>query len=397
MLIEDNQGLYPLEDDEIALGDTLPWTVFSADGKLLMREGAQVDSQRKLDMLLGSGYRERAKPQTAEEAQAEEDAHLPQPVHYAHDTNPFTELDEFCYTLADIFITLDHDESPKPGSIERRCYELVGQIQGLCKLNGDALLGAVHLNSRQPYIVQHPLHVAIISALIAKKLNIPQRYQLPMLSAALTQNVGMNGYQLQLNRQRKPLTPKQRELVNRHPIQSVKLLEKAGVTDPLWLEIVLQHHEKIDGSGYPKGLKGRQIRAEARVIALADVYSALVSSRPYRPGLSAQQSLRALFKQRGAQFDPKLTMIFLNELGIYPPGACVKLKSKEIAVVTQRTQDTRAPVVVSVKDPKGELYMRPRERDTSLERYAVVESLPRDAIPHLNPTILWDIKLKRVN
>lgn len=397
MLIDDNQGLYPLEDDEIALGDTLPWTVFSADGKLLMREGAQVDSQRKLDMLLGSGHRERTKPQTPEEEQAEEDAHLPQPVRYAHDTNPFTELDEFCYALADIFVTLDHDDAPKPGSIERRCYELVSQIQGLCKQNGDALLGAVHLNSRQPYIVQHPLHVAIISALIAKKLNIPQRYQLPMLAAALTQNVGMNAYQLQLNRQRKPLTPKQRELVNRHPIQSVKLLEKAGVTDPLWLEVVLQHHEKIDGSGYPKGLKGRQIRAEARVIALGDVYSALVSSRPYRPGLSAQQSLRALFKQRGAQFDPKLTMIFLNELGIYPPGACVKLKSKETAVVTQRTQDTRAPVVVSVKDPKGELYMRPRERDTSLERYAVVESLPRDAIPHLNPTILWDIKLKRVN
>lgn len=389
--------LHPLEEDELELGITLPWTVYTAAGQLLMREGAVVDNQRKLDNLLSNGHREKlGKPSSGEEEEEEgPPPGEPQPVAFARNTNPFSELDEIGYDLKSLFERIEF-KSVKPGEVERKIYEMAAQIQGLAAFNSDAVLGAVHLNNTHEYIIQHPLHVTVMAALVAKTLQIPQKVQLSMLAAALTQNVGMNTYQMRLHIQKEPLDKEQRARVDQHPLVSVKMLSEAGVTDNLWLQIIFQHHEKTNGTGYPKGLKGNQIRAEARIIALADVYSALVSGRPHRPGLSAQQSLRSIFLERGQQFDEKLSRVFLNELGIYPPGSCVKLHNGEVAIVIKRTSDSRAPRVTSVMDEYNQLLMRMQERDTSNPRYAIVGNVNPQTLPRLNPTLLWGIKLKRV-
>lgn len=390
--------LHPLQEEELELGFTLPWTVYSASGQLLMREGAVVDNQRKLDNLLSNGHREKeGKPSTGEE-EAEEGPPPgePQPVAFARNTNPFAELDEMGYQLKGLFERIDF-KSVKPGEVERKIYDMAAQIQGLAVLNSDAVLGAVHLNNTHEYTIQHPLHVTVMAALVAKTLQIPQKVQLSMLAAALTQNVGMNSYQMRLHIQAKPLDKEQRARVDQHPLVGAKMLSEAGVTDKLWLQIVFQHHEKINGTGYPKGLKGNEIRAEARIIALGDTYSALVSNRPHRPGLSAQQSLRSIFLERGQQFDEKLSRVFLNELGLYPPGSCVKLQNGEIAIVIRRTSDSRAPRVTSVMDEYNQLFMRMQERDTSNPNYAIVANVSPHQLPRLNPTLLWGIKLKRVS
>ncbi|SFX50213.1 HD-GYP domain-containing protein [Marinospirillum alkaliphilum] len=394
MAKEKDQELHPLDEKEIELGMKLPWTIYTASGQLLMKEGALIDNQRKLDNLLGKGFRYKSGPVPgAEEAGPPPDE--PQPVRFAENTNPFAELDELGYQLKKLFERIE-EQSAKPGEVERKTYEMAAQIQGLVQLNSDAVLGAVHLNREHAYIIQHPLHVTVMAALIARTLNVPQRTQLSMLAAALTQNVGMNAYQMRLHAQAAPLDDKQRAQVDQHPLEGVKMLNAAGVHDNLWLQIVFQHHEKANGKGYPKGLKGNQIRPEARIVALGDVYSALVSGRPHRPGLSAQQSLRSIFLERGQQFDPKLSMVFLNELGLYPPGACVRLRNGEVGVVVRRTSDSRAPMVTSVMDDRGQLFMRLQERDTSEFDYNVMASVHPQHLPKLNPTLLWGIKLKRI-
>lgn len=387
--------LHPLQEDELELGITLPWTVYSAAGQLLMREGAAVDTQRKLDNLLTNGHREKeGKPPSEDDEEEGPPADEPQPVNFHANTNPFSELDEMGHQLKDLFDRIDF-KNVKPGEIERKIYEMATQIQGLVVLNTDAVLGAVHLNRQHDYIIQHPLHVAVMTALVAKTLQIPQKVQLSMLAASLTQNVGMNTFQMRLHAQADPLTKDQRDRVHNHPLVGAKLLSEAGVTDNLWLQIIFQHHEKINGTGYPKGLKGNQIRAEARIIALGDTYSALVSDRPHRPGLSAQQSLRSIFLERGQQFDEKLSRVFLNELGLYPPGSCVKLHNGEIAIVTKRTSDSRAPRATSVMDEHNQLLMRMQERDTSNPKFAIVGNVSLQLLPRLNPTLLWGIKLRR--
>ncbi|SFB89496.1 HD-GYP domain, c-di-GMP phosphodiesterase class II (or its inactivated variant) [Marinospirillum celere] len=396
MLIDNNQELYPLEEEELELGMELPWTVYTEAGQLLMREGSQVDNQRKLDNLLSKGYRHREKKASDASGETAPDPTEPQPVLFDQATNPFSELDELGYQLKQLFELIEEDKA-RPGQVEKRCYALATQVQGLIELNADAVLGAVHMSSEHPYIIQHPLHVTIIAALVAKTLKVPQPIQLSMLAASLTQNIGMNAYQMRLHAQKEPLSKQQRAQVEEHPLEGVKLLSKAGVMDRLWLQIVYQHHEKTDGKGYPKGLKGVKIRPEARILALGDVYAALVTGRPYRPGLSAQQSLRSIFLARGKQFDPKLSQVFLSELGLYPPGASVRLRNGEVAIVIERTKDTRAPKVTSFMDSHGQLFMRMQQRDTSEFSYNVVAGVNPQSLPRLNPTLLWGIKLRRVN
>jgi HD-GYP domain-containing protein (c-di-GMP phosphodiesterase class II) len=396
MLIEDNQELYPLEEDELELGKPLPWTVYSEAGQLLMKEGAPVDTQHKLNNLLSKGFRHRERKASDMDEEAGPPPDEPQPVAFTEGTNPFAELDELGFELKALLQKIEEQDT-KPGQVEKRCYSLATQIQGLVEFNADAVLGAVHLNSEHPYVVQHPLHVTVMAALIARTLKVPQKIQLSMLAASLTQNVGMYGYQMRLHAQKEPLSRRQREQVEQHPLEGVKLLNKAGVMDNLWLQIVFQHHEKADGKGYPKGLKGTRIRPEARIIALGDVYSALVTGRPHRPGLSAQQSLRSIFLERGKQFDPKLSMVFLNELGLYPPGACVRLRNGDVAIVIKRTSDNKAPLVTSFMDNHGQLFMRMQERDTSDYQYSVMGAFNPKNLPRLNPTLVWGIKLRRIN
>jgi len=388
--------LHPLQEDELKLGSKLPWTIYSASGQLLMKEGAVVDNQRKLDNLLMNGYREKLGKPGADETEQGPPADEPQPAKFAENTNPFAELDEIGYQLKTLFERIEA-QRVKPGEVERKFYEMATQIQGLVLLNSDAVLGAVHLNRQHEYIIQHPLHVTVMAALVGKTLKIPQKVQLSMLAASLTQNIGMNGYQMRLHAQAEPLDKEQRKRVDQHPLVGVKMLSEAGVTDKLWLQIVFQHHEKTNGTGYPKKIKGNQIRAEARIVALGDVYSALVSGRPHRPGLSAQQSLRSIFLERGQQFDEKLSRVFLNELGLYPPGSCVRLHNGEVGVVVKRTSDSRSPRVTSVMDEYGQLFMRMQERDTSDPKYALVANINPQLMPRLNPTLLWGIKLKRVS
>lgn len=401
MLVKDNQDLTPLNEGDIKVGENLPWSVYSKEGRLLAKEGTIVDSERRASLLIETGHIYKEIPLTEEQKLQIEEENTVKKIEYSEDTNPFVELDEISHTLQELFDDIKNNKKSKPGGIEKRCYDIAVQIQGLCDFNADMMLGALHLEDNQyPYIVRHPIHVAIIATIIAKHLNIPQKNMLILLSAALTQNVGMNMYQEQLQKQSQPLNEEQMNLIKRHPEDGVKILKSAGLTNALWLQIVKQHHEKIDGSGYPAGLKGKEIRPEARIIGLGDVYAAMITGRYYRVGLTAKESLRTIFAERGNLFDPKLTIIFLNELGIYPPGTFVKLKNGEAAIVIKRTEDPKSPVVSSIGDINGSMFIRPMTRQTLEDDFTVAGALNKEQIknilPKVNPSILFGIKVKKL-
>jgi hypothetical protein len=90
-------------------------------------------------------------------------------------------------------------------------------------------------------------------------------------------------------------------------------------------------------------------------------------------------------------------MVFLNELGLYPPGACVRLRNGDVAIVIKRTSDNKAPLVTSFMDNHGQLFMRMQERDTSDYQYSVMGAFNPKNLPRLNPTLVWGIKLRRIN
>ena len=109
------------------------------------------------------------------------------------------------------------------------------------------------------------------------------------------------------------LTPFEFSVIKEHPQKGYEMLK--GVEFPWPIpEIVLQHHERLDGSGYPRGLKGNEIRLEARVLAVADVVEAISSHRPYRPGLGIKAALKEIDKHKGVLYDIEVTKTCLRSM-----------------------------------------------------------------------------------
>jgi hypothetical protein len=216
------------------------------------------------------------------------------------------------------------------------------------------------------YAQQHAIHCAVLCLLAARLLGWPVDRIDALCCAALTMNLAMQDLQAQLAEQEDPPNTRQRERINSHPEGSVDLLKVAGVTDPVWLLTVLQHHEQDDGSGYPKGL--RNISPPARLLRLADVYMAKVSARAKRPAMAPLQAMRQLFQQHPG--DP-LAAAMIKSVGVHPPGALVQLQSGEVAIVIRRPAAGPHPVVATLGDRHGRPCAETHRRDSALPEYAV--------------------------
>ena len=114
------------------------------------------------------------------------------------------------------------------------------------------------------------------------------------------------------------------------------------------LDVCLHHHEKTDGSGYPKGLKDSEISVFAKMGAVCDVYDAITSNRPYKVGWDPAESLRKMAEWSSGHFDAKIFQAFVKSLGIYPIGSLVRLTSGRLAVVVDQTGKSLTMPVVKV-------------------------------------------------
>lgn len=260
---------------------------------------------------------------------------------------------------------------------------LAGELDNLFAQHVDTLLCALLVDDKAPYAEIHPLMVAITCAVVARSRALEPATTTAITCAALSCNLGMIALHEAAAVQSIPLNSVQQSLVHQHPIRSAALLHEAGVADPIWLDIVSHHHEKVDGSGYPHGLRGNAISVPTRLVALADIYAAMVLPRQYRDGIHAQHALREIFLLRGTQIDAALAADFIHLLGVYPPGIFVRLKNDELGVVVKRGQARgRGPVVSCFRAPHGGAYPQPLWRNID-ERspYAIEDVLPRQFLP----------------
>lgn len=382
--------LLKIEAEKLQVGQPTPFPICDAEGQELLEKGGLVQSESYKKLLLQVGFFARRKHTPPQ-------GPVKQPDIVKGKINPFAEFDDLSVQLEAFFNQLELSKTQPAGSVTRKIYDIATQIQGLVKYDADALMGAVHLSDRFEYHVHHPMQIAILTELILERLKVAQDVRLSTLAAALTSNLAMNPYQKALNQQKTPLNEQQRKLVNNHPLLSAQQLEEAGVEDELWIELVQQHHEKLDGSGYPSQLSGMYIRREALILALADVYSAMITPRVYRGPIKLTESLRDLFTQRGSKFDDKLTRLFINELGLYPPGIYVRLDNGELAVVVGRTTDFKAPVVASIRKSDGNMYTTPRRRNATEAGYGIRYVCDPSERVKIDPSQLWGFEALRVN
>ncbi|MEK6750465.1 MAG: HD domain-containing phosphohydrolase [Pseudomonadota bacterium] len=364
---------------EIDVGVQLRWPVYDQTRRLLYKKGAVIENENQLKLLLRLGlYRIE-----------NEDDDIANQVN--KEINPFSSIADLCRRLENTFAFLsDPNQATSSEEILDRTYKVISKLILLTEEDTDATLGAIHLDHEGQYTLLHPIHSALLCYLIAKSLSYTPDRIFSLLSAALTANVGMLDIQESLQTQRVPLTDEQRAIINNHPRRSVEILQKAGITDKLWLTIVYQHHEKVDGTGYPRKISGQEILQDTKILSLADRYHALITHRSDRTAQAPTQVLKNLFLEQGREIDEALAQLFIKLLGVFPPGAIVSLANGETAIVTRRGTDKMKPIVRAVINNKNTPYSRPLLRNTDHQEYKLVGLAPVPKIPMIALMRLWE-------
>jgi HD-GYP domain-containing protein (c-di-GMP phosphodiesterase class II) len=376
----------PVVADEVELGSPLAWSVYDRDGKLLFVQGMVLTSPAHVDLVLERGMLVPDTDATAGVLVPEFDhladgAETPEtPDDAGEDAPPaapeppvFREMQKLRRELRAL-----HDEllqrSGEP--LTERLFELALRLRALVARDADAALAAMQLEVGDDGQVARLLHAATLCELLVRAREWDEVESLSIIAAALTYDVALNPFADAMNQQQTELSADQRLVIAGHPQAGVELLQEAGVEDPVWLAAVLQHHERIDGSGYPNGLSGDAISRGARKLAIADIYSAMVRPRAYREAVHARHALRSLFLERGKAVDESLASLLVREIGVFPPGTPVRLANGEVGVVLRRGRGATRPIVARLINANGTLAALAAQRDSGLPEYAITETVP---------------------
>jgi HD-GYP domain-containing protein (c-di-GMP phosphodiesterase class II) len=218
--------------------------------------------------------------------------------------------------------------------------------------NPDAMMFLTQLRSKDEYESEHAFNACIYSIVIGRLAGM-RTYELENLATcALLHDVGAIKIPDAILQKSGKLTPEEFEVVKQHPAWGRDILMSGRNLFTGTVDVAYGHHEAIDGSGYPRGLKGHQINLGSKIVAIADKYDAIISSRPYRLAHDHLHATAVLNKQAANNLlDATLVRDFVNYLGIYPPGCLVRLSTGEAVIVLESNPNARLkPQVLVVRD-----------------------------------------------
>ena len=243
----------------------------------------------------------------------------------------------------------------------REVRESVTRLTDSVVRNPDALLLVSKLREKSAAAHARALQVSIYMIVFARFLELA-REELELLGLlGLLQDVGKTQLPASIMEKQGPLTPEQAEFAKKHVALSAEILKATPGLPSRLPELALLHHERQDGSGYPRGLKGEQIGLYGSIAAIADTFDALTAVRPYAETLSPSSALSFLYKERGTGYHSELVEQFIQCVGAFPVGSVVELNSAEVGIVIAQNLVRRLkPRVMVVLDGQGN-PMRPHK------------------------------------
>jgi len=243
------------------------------------------------------------------------------------------------------------------------CLPLVEEISRSVAGNSGALISLARLKTRDDYTYMHSVAVCALMVALARQLGQDEQACREAGLAGLVHDMGKALMPVEVLQKPGRLTDEEMALMRTHPERGHDLLCASGAVGAAALDVVLHHHERINGQGYPHRLAGERLSLLARMGAVCDVYDAITSNRPYKAGWDPAESIARMASWQG-HFDKAVLSAFVHSLGIYPTGSVVRLASGRIAVVVEQNPGALlAPVVCIFFSTKSQLHVTPERID----------------------------------
>ncbi len=229
--------------------------------------------------------------------------------------------------------------------------EVVNTLVDAIITNESALVWLTMLKHRDEYTSQHSINVCIMSLLFGRALGL-EKYELQELGhGALLHDIGKMKVPLEILNKTTPLTDAELAELKLHAGYGYEMLCDSRDIGAQALDVIRSHHERVDGSGYPRGLKGDEIGRFAMIVSVVDVYDAITSDRVYHMGISPHEAINLMYGWTPHGFLRELIESFIKCLGIYPIGSIVELETGEVGVVmTMNLAQRLRPIITLVLD-----------------------------------------------
>lgn len=267
----------------------------------------------------------------------------------------------------------------------RAVKSMVDQIIDELLADQNVLVNLSDIRSFDDYTFGHSVNVCILSVMTAITMGYHDLKLKELGVGALLHDVGKIRISKDILNKPGDLTREEFGEVKRHTEYGFEILRQHPDVSLLSAHIAFQHHERWDGNGYPRGLAREDIHDYARIVAVSDVYDALLADRPYRMAYTVNQSLTILRRMAGIYLDPQCVEALIANIAVYPIGSVVELSTGEIGVVVDVNRETPTrPVVRLVFDRNARRLQKPHEVDLSkFSTVLVVKALTETDIQNL--------------
>jgi putative nucleotidyltransferase with HDIG domain len=273
-------------------------------------------------------------------------------------------------SVVDMFSTARMGKAIEVG----QALNLVEDIANSASRHPHALISLARLKNVDEYTYMHSVAVCGLMIALARQLNMSEELVREAGLAGLLHDIGKIVISNQILNKPGKLTDTEFAVMKTHPERGLRILQKSDSVSPAVLDVCLHHHEKIDGTGYPDGLKGDGISILARMGAVSDVYDAITSDRPYKKGWLPAEAIRKMAEWSKGHFDDTVFQAFVKTVGIYPIGSLVRLTSGRLGVVIEQNPDSLLmPRVKVFFSTKSRVQIAPEVVDLARQQEEKIE------------------------
>ena len=246
--------------------------------------------------------------------------------------------------------------------------------------NPNALASVINIRNKDEYLLEHSVSVSVLMTIFARFLKIPRAIVEQLSVGAFLHDVGKIMIPETILNKPGKLTDDEFTVIKSHVNHSINIIKNTPKISNISLEVATLHHEKLDGNGYPFKVKGTDISKYGRMIAICDIFDALIANRSYKKGFSHPKAfgiLRNLAVKN--HLDGRLVDSFIKCMGVYPVGSLVELSSNKLAIVEAvNEQNPTKPMVRSFYSRSSNCYEITEDIDLSLNEDSIIKGVRAD-------------------